>query len=120
MKNKLLFFVRLVVAIILLQTLFFKFTAHPESVELFSRLVGPDLEGLARISTGILELIASVLLLLASTQVIGAIMVVFIMVGALVSHVMVLGFDSLFFLALIAFFGALYVVINQRKTLYGS
>jgi hypothetical protein len=52
---------RLVPAIILLQTLYFKFTAQPESVKLFTQI---GMEPYGRIGTGILELIAAILLLI--------------------------------------------------------
>ena len=52
---------RLVPAVILLQTLYFKFTAHPESVKLFTEI---GMEPWGRIGTGIIELIAAILLLI--------------------------------------------------------
>ena len=51
---------RIIAAVILLQTLYFKFTAHPESVELFSKL---GVEPWGRICTGVIELITGILLL---------------------------------------------------------
>lgn len=85
---------RLVAAIILLQTLFFKFTGNPESVELFSQLVGSENEAYARIFTGILELIVAGLLLIPPTVFIGAVMGLGIMGGAILSHLLVLGIQS--------------------------
>lgn len=60
---------RAVAAVILLQTLFFKFTAAPESVVLFQSL---DMEPRGRIGTGIVELIASLLLFIPSFVWVGA------------------------------------------------
>jgi len=58
--SKLYHIARILAAIILLQTLYFKFTGHPESVELFTS-IGMEPDG--RIATGIVELIAGLILL---------------------------------------------------------
>ena len=55
---------RIVAAAILAQTLFFKFTAAPESVHIFSTL---GLEPWGRIGSGVAELIAAILLLAPRT-----------------------------------------------------
>jgi putative oxidoreductase len=95
---------RIAAAAILLQTLYFKFTGHPESVELFSKL---GVEPWGRIGTGIIELITGILLLLPPTAFVGALMGGGLMGGAIVSHLTVLGIESkgdggqLFTLALI-------------------
>ncbi len=82
---------RIVAAIILLQTLYFKFTGHPESVELFTKL---GVEPWGRIGTGVIELIASVLLLIPSTVFIGAFLGFGLMSGAILSHFTVIGIES--------------------------
>ena len=82
---------RIVAALILLQTLYFKFTGHPESVELFTKL---GVEPWGRIGTGIIELTASILLLIPSTVFVGAFLGVGLMAGALVSHLTVIGIES--------------------------
>lgn len=79
---------RLVAAIIMLQTLYFKFTAQPESVYIFSSV---GIEPWGRIGTGVVELIAAVLLLVPATVVIGALMAAGIMLGALATHFFILG-----------------------------
>jgi putative oxidoreductase len=79
---------RLVAAIIMLQTLYFKFTAQPESVYIFSSM---GIEPWGRIGTGVVELIASVLLLVPATVVIGALMAASMMLGALATHLFILG-----------------------------
>ena len=79
---------RVVVAVILLQTLYFKFTGAPESVYIFSTL-GAEPEG--RLGSGVAELIASVLILLPGTVVWGAALSILIISGAIVSHLTVLG-----------------------------
>ena len=79
---------RIVVAVILLQTLFFKFTAAKESVYIFSAL---GAEPWGRIGSGIVELIASLLLLAPRTVVFGAILTLGTISGALFVHLTKLG-----------------------------
>ena len=79
---------QLVAAGILLQTLFFKFTAAPESVQLFQQL---GAEPWGRIGSGAVELIAAGLLLWPSRAVWGALIASGVMVGAIGSHLTVLG-----------------------------
>lgn len=79
---------RLVAAVILLQTLYFKFTGARESVYIFSTL---GAEPWGRIGSGVFELIASVLLLIPRTMLIGAVLSIMVMLGAIVSHVTKLG-----------------------------
>lgn len=95
---------RIAAAVILLQTLYFKFSGHPESVELFTKL---GVEPWGRIGTGVIELIASILLLVPSTVFAGAATGVGLMCGAILSHISVIGIESkgdggqLFYLAII-------------------
>ncbi len=97
---------RVVAAVILLQTLYFKFTGHPESVELFTKL---GVEPWGRIGTGVIELITGILLLIPSTAFIGAALGIGLMSGAILSHIAVIGIESkgdggqLFILAIIVF-----------------
>jgi putative oxidoreductase len=97
---------RIAAAVILLQTLYFKFTGHPESVELFTKL---GVEPWGRIGTGIIELITAVLLLIPSTVFIGAALGIGLMSGAILSHIAVIGIESkgdggqLFILAIVVF-----------------
>ncbi|MBX9734299.1 MAG: DoxX family protein, partial [Chitinophagaceae bacterium] len=82
-KNKIFpWLLRIIAAVIMLQTLYFKFTAAEESVYIFSTL---GIEPWGRIGTGVAELIASVLLLIPATTVFGAILAMGIMGGALAS-----------------------------------
>lgn len=81
---------RLIAAGILLQTLFFKFTAAEESVYIFSTL---GIEPWGRIGTGIAELIAAVLLLIPRTVVFGAALALCILSGAIVAHLTYLGVE---------------------------
>ena len=95
---------RIAAAVILLQTLYFKFTGQPESVELFTKL---GAEPWGRIGSGVMELIASILLLIPSTVFLGALLGIGLMAGAILSHLTVLGIESkgdggqLFMLAII-------------------
>jgi uncharacterized membrane protein YphA (DoxX/SURF4 family) len=78
----------LLAAAILVQTLFFKFTGAEESKWIFSQL---GVEPWGRIAAGVAELVAAGLLLVPRTRVFGALMSVGIMVGAIGSHLTVLG-----------------------------
>jgi len=82
---------RIVAAVILLQTLYFKFTAQPESVELFTKL---GVEPWGRIGTGVIELITGILLLIPATVFIGAFLGIGLMAGAILSHLTVIGIQS--------------------------
>jgi hypothetical protein len=116
---------QLAVAGILLQTLFFKFTGAEESVYIFStvgRFVGvAGVEPWGRSGSGIVELIASLLLLAPATASIGAILTMGLMGGAIMSHLVVLGIDVhgdgglLFGLALTAFIGGAIVLVVRRS-----
>jgi hypothetical protein len=115
---------QLLVAGILLQTLFFKFTAAEESVYIFStvgQFVGvAGVETWGRIGSGVLELVAAILLLVPATASLGAILAMSVMAGAIVSHLFILGIEVkgdgglLFGLALAAFAGSLIVLVLRR------
>lgn len=108
---------RLVAAVIMLQTLYFKFTGQPESIYIFSKM---GIEPWGRIGTGIAELIASALLLIPSTVVIGALLAIGIMAGALVTHLFILGIEvqgdhgQLFAYALIVLLSGIVLVVLHR------
>ncbi len=122
---------RIVAAIILLQTLFFKFTAAPESVYIFTKLgafihtyvpiasIG-TVEISARIGSGIVELIAAVLLLTPRFVWAGAILAMAATGGAIVSHLTFLGIavqgdkGLLFFLAIAVFVTSAIAVFLHR------
>lgn len=117
-KNILLWLLRITAAVILLQTLYFKFTGQPESVELFSKL---GVEPWGRIGTGIIELITAILLLAPSTVFIGALLGVGLMAGAILSHITILGIESkgdggqLFILAIITLLCCALLLVIYRK-----
>lgn len=71
MNKTILLVFRIIVAIILLQTLWFKFTAHSDSVYIFTKV---GLEPYGRILIGILELIAGILILFPRTVAIGSVL----------------------------------------------
>jgi len=79
---------RVAAAVILLQTLFFKFTSAPESVYIFTKV---GLEPWGRIGSGIAELIAAILILTPATTWLGAGLALAVMAGAIFSHLTVLG-----------------------------
>ncbi len=90
LKNVIAWVLRLVAAVILLQTLYFKFTAHPQSVYIFSTI---GMEPWGRIGTGVMELIASVLILFPRTTAWGAGLGMGLMAGAIYFHLTKLGIE---------------------------
>lgn len=111
---------QVVVAVILLQTLFFKFTGASESVYIFTTL---GAEPWGRIGSGVVELIAAILLLTPALVAYGAILTIGVLSGAIMSHLTILGIDVqgdgglLFGLALTAFFGSLTVLFIRRASI---
>jgi putative oxidoreductase len=111
---------QVIAAGILFQTLFFKFTATPESVYIFTTL---GLEPWGRIGSGIAELVACVLLLLPRTAATGALLALAVISGAIVSHLTKLGIvvqddgGLLFGLALLVFACSAVVIYLRRATL---
>lgn len=79
---------RIVAAVILLQTLYFKFTGAPESIYIFTTM---GIEPWGRYASGVAELFAAILLLLPRTAVMGALLAAGVMIGALGSHLTKLG-----------------------------
>ncbi|TXD47253.1 DoxX family protein [Polaribacter sp. IC073] len=90
MNRNLLFALKLIVAIIMLQTLFYKFKGAEESIDLFTRLVGEN-EAFVRIGTGVLELIASILLFIPKKIGLGALLTVGLMGSVILSHLTIIG-----------------------------
>lgn len=109
---------RIASSLILLQTLYFKFSAQPESVELFTKL---GIEPYGRLGAGFVELIAGILLILPRTSFIGASIGLGVISGALMSHFTIIGIESngdggqLFILALIVFICCFSVALIERK-----
>jgi putative oxidoreductase len=113
---------RLLVAVILLQTLFFKFSGAAESIYIFSTL---GVEPWGRIASGVIELIASALLLAPRTAVYGAALALGTISGAILAHLTRLGLaltavgdgGELFALALVVFTGSALVLFIHRRQL---
>jgi uncharacterized membrane protein YphA (DoxX/SURF4 family) len=121
MLNKILpWIARIVAAVILLQTLFYKFSASTESVYIFTKL---HAEPWGRIGSGVMELIASILILIPRTTAYGALLGLGIMGGAILSHIFVLGYvveddgGLLFIYSILVFISCLYLVLKYRKSL---
>jgi uncharacterized membrane protein YphA (DoxX/SURF4 family) len=79
---------RVVASSIMLQTLFFKFTGAPESVYIFTQV---GMEPWGRIGTGVAELMAAALLLIPATLSLGAITGIGLMLGAIATHIGIIG-----------------------------
>lgn len=111
---------RIIAAVILLQTLYFKFSAHPDSVAIFTA-VGQEPWG--RIGSGVVELIASVLLFVPGFTAVGAALALGVMSGAIFFHLTKLGIvvnndgGSLFALAVAVWVCSAFVLWLYRKTL---
>jgi uncharacterized membrane protein YphA (DoxX/SURF4 family) len=109
---------RIIAAFLLLQTLFFKFTGAEESVYIFSTL---GMEPWGRIGSGVLELIASILILYPRTTLIGAALGAGLMSGAIFFHLTRLGISIrgdgglLFAYALLVFFSCVTLIFIYRK-----
>ena len=120
MKKRIPFFLRIVVAIILIQTLRFKFTAHPDSVYIFESV---GLEPVGRIGTGVAELIASILLLIPRTIWAGAVITLGVMGGAIMMHLTQLGIEVkedggiLFITGVVTFVLAAIILFIYRKSI---
>ncbi len=104
-------------ALIMAQSLFFKFSAAPESLYIFEKV---GLGDAGRIGTGVAELVAAALLLIPRTAWLGAVLGVGLMGGALLSHLTLLGIEVqgdggyLFFLALVVLLSCLGVLWIRR------
>lgn len=111
---------RLLAAIIMLQTLFFKFTGADESVYIFSTI---GLEPWGRIGSGIVELVASVLILFPKTTWLGALIGAGVMSGAIFFHLTSLGLviqddgGQLFIYAVLVFSCCVSLLIIYRSDL---
>lgn len=111
---------QLVAAAILLQTLFFKFSGAEESRFIFSTL---GVEPWGRIASGVVELVAALLLLYPRTAALGGTLAMGVMVGAILAHLFLLGISVqgdgglLFALAVAVFLCGAAVVYLRRAEL---
>ncbi|HEY6900871.1 MAG TPA: DoxX family protein [Puia sp.] len=122
MQKTTIFFwiLRILAAIILLQTLFFKFSGAEESIYIFSTL---GMEPWGRIGTGIVELVASILILVPRTTPFGALLAIGTMSGAVFFHLTRLGIEvrgdhgQLFIYALLVLASCCILAWKLRKQL---
>ncbi|MBT8273828.1 MAG: DoxX family protein [Bacteroidia bacterium] len=117
-KQHLYLILRIAVAVILIQTLRFKFTGHEDSIYIFETV---GLEPYGRIGIGILELIAGMLILIPKTVWAGALLTVGLMSGAILMHLTQLGIEVkndggvLFITAVVTFLLGLTLLYRFRK-----
>ena len=117
-QNILFHVTRVAAAVIMLQTLFFKFSASAESVYIFSTI---GMEPWGRIGVGLAELVAATLLLVKRSSWMGALLGIGLMAGAIFMHLAILGIavlndgGYLFFLAVAVLFCSLFVLNYQRN-----
>jgi len=109
---------RIIPAVIFLQTLYFKFTGAEESIYIFTTL---GIEPYGRIGSGIIELIATILILMPRTTLLGALLGLGVITGAILSHLFVLGIEvqndggTLFILAIITFLCCAFLVFLHKN-----
>ena len=118
MKKYTFLILRIIVAIILIQTLRFKFTGHPDSIYIFEKV---GLEPYGRIGIGVLELIAGILILIPKTIWLGALLTVGVIGGAIMMHLTRLGIEInndggiLFLTAVVTFILAAIILYKVKK-----
>lgn len=118
MKKHLPLILRIILAVILIQTLRFKFYAHPDSVYIFEKV---GLEPYGRIGIGILELITGILLIIPRTVWIGATFTLVVIGGAIIMHLTRLGIEIkndgglLFATAIITFILSAIILFIYKK-----
>ena len=121
LKNIGIWALKLIAAFIMLQTLYFKFSGAPESVYIFKTI---GLEPAGRIGTGILELVASILILIPAATVFGALLGVGLMSGAIFFHLTKLGLNvmddggQLFIYAVLVLLCSLALVFLNRTKIF--
>ena len=109
---------RIIAALVMLQTLYFKFSGSEESVYIFSQL---GMAPWGRIATGVLELIASILILYPKTTFFGSVLAMGLMSGAVIAHLCKLGIvvkndgGQLFIYALLVLVSSLILAILYRN-----
>jgi uncharacterized membrane protein YphA (DoxX/SURF4 family) len=117
MKSVLYWGARLLAAVILLQTLFFKFSGSAESVYIFTTV---GMEPWGRYGTGVLELVAGIALLTTPWAWLGAGLALGLMVGAIGMHFTLLGIEvqgdggQLFIYALLVAVCSGYVLLTDK------
>jgi len=108
---------RFLAAVILLQTLYFKFTGSSESVYIFTTV---GMEPWGRFVVGGAELVAGLLLVIRPTAWLGAMLALGLMAGAIMMHLTILGIQVLgdggylFSLAWMVTLSSAYVLWHDR------
>jgi len=116
--SKIILVLRILVAIILVQTLYFKFTGHADSKFIFSQV---GLEPYGRIGIGVLELISAILLLMPKTIWAGAMLTLGIISGAVMMHLTQIGIEvngdggTLFYMAVFVLLASFIILWHYRK-----
>lgn len=119
-SSKVSWIFRVIAAVILLQTLYFKFTGAQESIYIFTTL---GIEPYGRFASGIVELITSILILIPRTTLLGSLIGLGVMAGAIASHLFVLGIvvqndgGALFILAVITFLCCAILVWQNKNAI---
>ena len=90
-KTILLWGCRIITSIILLQTLYFKFSGHEESVKLFTTL---GVEPWGRITLGCIELLVAIAILIPRFSLLGSFGAAGILGGAVMTHLTIIGIES--------------------------
>ena len=120
MGNVIYWVIKIVAAVIMLQTLFFKFSGAEESILIFETI---GIEPWGRYGVGIAELVASIMLLIPKTDWIGGVLTFGLMLGAIAMHLFYLGIEIqgdgglLFIYALVALTCSLIIVVINRNKL---
>jgi putative oxidoreductase len=109
---------RIIGALIMLQTLYFKFSGAEESIYIFTTV---GIEPFGRYATGVLELVAAILLLVPATSWLGAALGAGLMAGAVGMHLTLLGISVqgdggyLFFLAVAVLLCCLLILYLEKS-----
>jgi hypothetical protein len=119
-RNTVLLAIRLLVALNFLPAIFFKLTGAPLSVALFTAMSnafhGLVSQPVFRLGSGIVETVLVLLLLIPRTARLGAALIAVWMVGAILSHIFVLGYGLFFVSALATFFlSCLYLFLSRKQ-----
>jgi uncharacterized membrane protein YphA (DoxX/SURF4 family) len=120
-RNTLLLAIRIVVALNFLPAIFFKFAGVPLSVGLFTAMSnavhGLIPQPVFRLGSGAIETVLVLLFLIPKTVRLGALLIAIWMVGAILSHIFVLGYGLFFFSALAIFFlSCLYLFLSRTQS----
>ena len=113
---------RIIAAVIMFQTLYFKFSGAEESVYIFTAV---GMEPWGRIGVGVMELIAALLLIIATTAWLGAGLALGLMAGAIGMHLFILGIEvhgdggQLFLYAGLVSVCSVYVLFHDGKKIIG-